>query len=76
MANGLKTRMKSFFKFIHILGGAAQGLFTTFATLTTGGSNQSNAEDMSEGAFRGGVLNYRIGKLDDGTDPYGWYEEE
>ena len=24
----------------------------------------------------GGVLNYRTGKLDDGTDPVGWYEED
>jgi len=30
--------------------------------------------DASAGAYRGGTLNYRTGKLDDGTDPYGWYE--
>ena len=24
----------------------------------------------------GGALNYRTGKLDDGTDPVGWYEKD
>lgn len=24
----------------------------------------------------GGVLNYRTARLDDGTDPFGWYEED
>ena len=32
--------------------------------------------DVSAGAYRGGTLNYRTGKLDDGTDPYGWYEQD
>ena len=40
------------------------------------------AADTSENNYNGpdslsrGVLNYRTGKLDDGTDPYGWYEED
>lgn len=68
--------MKSFFKFLQTLGTTALGLLTTFLALVTGISRSSNADDVSEGAFRGGVMNYRTGKLDDGTDPYGWYDED
>ena len=32
--------------------------------------------DVSAGALKGGTLNYRTGKLDDGTDPHGWYEQD
>ncbi len=31
------------------------------------------ASDVLNSSIRGGVLNYRTGKLDNGTDPYGWY---
>ena len=68
--------MTRFFRLIEMLSRAAFGLLTTFLTLTTGNTSQSDKDDLSEGAFRGGVLNYRTGKLDDGTDPYGWYEED
>lgn len=36
----------------------------------------SDTNDESANAARGGVLNYRTGKLDDGTDPVGWYEKD
>ena len=39
----------------------------------------SNPTSKNEEPFRnlrGGVLNYRTGELDDGTDPYGWYEND
>lgn len=35
-----------------------------------------DTNDATNHAARGGVLNYRTGKLDDGTDPYGWYEPD
>ena len=31
---------------------------------------------QSLSAVRGGALNYRTGKLDDGTDAAGWYEKD
>lgn len=34
------------------------------------------ANDELSHSVRGGVLNYRTGKLDDGTDPVGWYERD
>ena len=39
-------------------------------------TSEEEESDISAGAFRGGVLNYRTGKLDDGTDPYGWDEKD
>ncbi len=35
-----------------------------------------DTNDATNHAVRGGILNYRTGKLDDGTDPYGWYEND
>lgn len=68
--------MIRFFRFIKMLARTVFGLLTAFLTLATESTNQSDEDDLSEGAFRGGLLNYRTGKLDDGTDPYGWYEED
>ena len=41
-------------------------------------SNAASAEEEDEPFenLRQGVLNYRTGKIDDGTDPYGWYEDD
>jgi hypothetical protein len=36
----------------------------------------SDTDDATNQAARGGVLNYRTGKLDDGTDATGWYEKD
>jgi hypothetical protein len=33
-------------------------------------------EDALNSAIRGGELNYRTGRFDDGTDPAGWYERD
>ena len=68
--------MTRYFIFIEMLARAVFGLLKAFLTLASGSTSRTDANDLSEGAFRGGVLNYRTGKLDDGTDPYGWYEED
>ena len=39
-------------------------------------ANTSQESDQHFVNLRGGVLNYRTGKLDDGTDPFGWYEDD
>jgi hypothetical protein len=36
----------------------------------------SGTNEVSDNAACGGVLNYRTGKLDDGTDATGWYEKD
>ncbi len=38
-------------------------------------TSQKDENDTSDN-LTGGVLNYRTGKLDDGTDPIGWYEKD
>lgn len=40
------------------------------------GNESSKKHPSSDMAPSGGVLNYRTNKLDDGTDPIGWYERD
>jgi len=40
------------------------------------GTKTSDTNDAINNAARGGVLNYRSGKFDDGTDAAGWYEKD
>jgi hypothetical protein len=55
-----------------ILGQALVSLvgFLAYTTKT------SNSNEATENAASGGVLNFRTGKLDDGTDPVGWYDRD
>lgn len=46
------------------------------ALLLVAGAKTKSAEDELDSSIRGGILNYRTGKLDDGTDPTGWYEKD
>jgi hypothetical protein len=39
-------------------------------------SAETKSDDAVSSAVRGGALNYRTGKLDDGTDAAGWYEKD
>ena len=39
-------------------------------------SAETESDDAVSSAVRGGALNYRTGKLDDGTDATGWYEND
>ncbi len=36
----------------------------------------SDDNDATSNAVRGGIHNHRTGKLDNGTDPAGWYEDD
>ena len=44
------------------------------AGLLAVGSRTSPADDELNSSIRGGVLNFRTGKFDDGTDPAGIYK--
>ena len=37
------------------------------------GAQSSREDDVLNSSIRGGELNFRTGKFDDGTDPAGWY---
>ena len=61
-------------KFGGVAVGFAFALLATFRDLFVAADAPDEEEnDVSAGAYRGGTLNYRTDKLDDGTDPYGWY---
>ena len=42
--------------------------------LLAGSAQTSPADDELSSSIRGGVLNFRTGKFDDGTDPAGIYK--
>lgn len=41
--------------------------------LLAGSARTTPADDELSSTIRGGDLNFRTGKFDDGTDPAGWY---
>lgn len=55
---------------------ALGGLMVSLLGVLAASAKTSGANDASANAARGGALNYRTGKLDDGTDPTGWYEKD
>lgn len=56
--------------------GAVLSALVAAVRFLAGSAQTSAANDELNSSIRGGVLNYRTGKLDDGTDPYGWYERD
>jgi hypothetical protein len=54
----------------------AFALIGTLRDLFASADTHDEEDDMSADAYTGGTLNYRTGKLDDGTDPYGWYGKD
>jgi hypothetical protein len=51
-------------------------LVRSVASFLASCTKTSNENDASNNAAGGGVLNYRTGRVDDGTDPVGWYKED
>lgn len=44
--------------------------------LLTESAQTTPADDELNNSVRGGVMNHRTGKFDDGSDPAGWYERD
>jgi hypothetical protein len=74
------SKMNNFFKhlvktllaairFVMVFLSEAVGLLASSARTTP-------ANDELNNSFRGGVMNHRTGKFDDGSDPAGWYERD
>jgi len=59
------------------VGGVAVGLvfalLSTFRDLFAAADSATLDDDTLGSSIRGGDLNFRTGKFDDGTDPAGWY---
>jgi len=72
--------MKRFIAFLLVFFSAGLRLLGSFLShavgVLTSGAESSSKEDNQDDSLVGGVLNYRTGKLDDGTDPVGWYERD
>ena len=51
------------------------GVLREMLSLLTGGEEKINELGPHESDVTG-EYNYRTGRLDDGTDPYGWYEQD
>lgn len=62
------------------VGGIAIGLvfalIATFRDLIAASDSPTQDDNTMGDVFRGGDLNFRTGKFDDGTDPAGWYEND
>ena len=44
--------------------------------LLSSSAQTTPADDELNNSVRGGVMNHRTGKFDDGSDPAGWYERD
>lgn len=70
--------MKNFFKnLVGILLLVLRGVIGFFAGaigLLADSARTTPTDDEHNSAVRGGDLNFRTGKFDDGTDPAGWYD--
>ncbi len=75
-----RTGVVAYFKTIGQVGkviASTLGAFiASLVTLLATSTKTSDAKEASDIAPSGGVLNYRTGKLDEGTDPVGWYEKD
>ena len=55
---------------------ALHKLVIEFVGFLAASAKTSGANEATTNAASGGMLNYRTGKLDDGTDPAGMYEKD
>lgn len=53
--------------------GMSVGTFLAALRFLAGAAETTPADDELSSSVRGGLLNYRTGKFDDGTDPAGIY---
>ena len=74
--NGSAAYLKAAGNIFSVFGKAMSVLATTLISFLASGTRTSDSNEASENAARGGVLNYRTGKFDDGTDAGGWYEKD
>lgn len=76
MSNGA---LNNFVRVLHAAWALVVALVRFLARLVgllAEGTKIPDTNDATNHAVRCGILNYRTGKLDDGTDPYGWYERD
>ena len=72
--------MNRFFKILvgvlHISSRIVLGFLARTVELLSNSAQTTPADDELSNSVRGGVMNHRTGKFDDGSDPAGWYERD
>ena len=76
MPNNILNHFKLILRVAWVLIVTFTRFIASFVGLLAEGAKVPDTNDATNHAVRGGILNYRTGKLDDGTDPYGWYEND
>ena len=75
-----KLGFTTYLEIVGQMGKAITGALTSFAASLMGllavSAKTGTGTEASANAARGGILNHRTGKFDDGTDPAGWYEQD
>ena len=70
----------TYLEIIGQMGKAIANVVTTFTSSVIGllaaSAQTSDTDKAGNTTVQGGILNSRTGKLDDGTDPAGWYEKD
>ena len=61
---------------LKVVARALGAFVASLVTLLTSSAQTSSENEATTNAASGGMLNYRTGKLDDGTDPAGMYEKD
>jgi len=74
--NGSAVYFKAVGQIFSAFGKVVSVFTTTLIGFLASATRTSDSNKASENAACGGVLNYRTGKFDDGTDAGGWYEKD
>ena len=73
---GISMYIKAIGRFVKVIARALGTFVASLAELLASSAKTPDSNETSANAARGGILNYRTGKLDDGTDAAGWYEKD
>ena len=73
---GVSVYIKAVGQFAKVIIRAVGAFAASLVGILASSAKTAPSNEASANAARGGVLNYRTGKLDDGTDAAGWYEKD
>ncbi len=68
--------MKSITRIINMIKGSVVLILTAVGILFSGEDEESEDHPLGEGSDRFGEHNFRTGRMDSGSDPEGWYEDD
>ncbi|MDT8405323.1 hypothetical protein [Sulfuriflexus sp.] len=74
--NRITNRFVRLGRFVKAIVSILINIMVNVIGLLASSAKTSDTSEATDNAVRGGVLNYRTGKLDDGTDAAGWYEKD